>query len=45
VFEVLGVERSVESRTSYGGTAPSNVRQQAERWIARLAGDTATSAT
>jgi argininosuccinate lyase len=33
VFEVLGVERSVESRTSYGGTAPSNVRQQAERWI------------
>jgi len=37
VFSVLGVERSVRSRTSYGGTAPANVRKQAKRWIARLA--------
>jgi argininosuccinate lyase len=37
VFAVLGVERSVRSRTSYGGTAPDNVRKQAKRWIARLA--------
>src|SRR5246127_4538172 len=29
VFDVLGVERSVKSRTSYGGTAPANVRKQA----------------
>jgi len=29
VFEVLGVENSVRSRTSYGGTAPDNVRAQA----------------
>jgi argininosuccinate lyase len=36
VFAVLGVERSVKSRTSYGGTAPANVRVQAKRWIARL---------
>jgi argininosuccinate lyase len=37
VFEVLGVERSVRSRTSYGGTAPVQVRKQARRWLARLA--------
>jgi argininosuccinate lyase len=37
VFGVLGVERSVRSRTSYGGTAPANVRKQARRWLARLA--------
>ncbi|MCW5696237.1 MAG: argininosuccinate lyase [Bauldia sp.] len=36
VFAVLGVERSVESRTSYGGTAPANVRREAEAWLARL---------
>jgi argininosuccinate lyase len=36
VFGVLGVERSVRSRTSYGGTAPANVRRQARRWLARL---------
>ena len=28
VFDVLSVERSVESRTSYGGTAPKNVRRR-----------------
>ncbi len=37
VFGVLGVERSVKSRTSYGGTAPANVRAQARRWLKRLA--------
>jgi argininosuccinate lyase len=31
VYEVLTVERSVASRTSYGGTAPDNVRAQAAR--------------
>jgi argininosuccinate lyase len=36
VYGVLGVERSVRSRTSYGGTAPANVRRQAKRWLARL---------
>ncbi|MBK9081422.1 MAG: argininosuccinate lyase [Rhizobiales bacterium] len=36
VFGVLGVERSVASRTSYGGTAPDNVRAQAKAWAARL---------
>ncbi len=36
VFEVLSVEASVASRTSLGGTAPENVRDQAQRWIARL---------
>jgi argininosuccinate lyase len=36
VFGVLGVEKSVKSRTSYGGTAPSNVRAQARRWLRKL---------
>jgi argininosuccinate lyase len=30
VFKVLTVERSAASRTSYGGTAPANVRRQAK---------------
>ena len=36
VFKVLSVDRSVESRTSYGGTAPKNVRQQARKWLKTL---------
>jgi argininosuccinate lyase len=36
VFDVLGVERSVKSRTSYGGAAPANVRKQARGWLKRL---------
>ncbi|MGQ0444994.1 MAG: argininosuccinate lyase [Beijerinckiaceae bacterium] len=36
VFAVLGVENSVRSRSSYGGTAPKNVRAQARRWLRRL---------
>jgi argininosuccinate lyase len=39
VFDVLGVEKSVRSRVSYGGTAPDNVRQQAKTWAHRLASD------
>jgi argininosuccinate lyase len=35
-LSVLGVERSVKSRTSYGGTAPANVRRQAKAWLKRL---------
>jgi len=37
VFKVLSVENSVKSRTSYGGTAPNNVREQAARWKEQLA--------
>ena len=36
VFAVLGVEDSVHSRTSFGGTAPKNVRAQARLWLRRL---------
>jgi argininosuccinate lyase len=36
VHNVLGVEKSVRSRTSYGGTAPGNVRREAKRWRKRL---------
>lgn len=36
VFDVLSVDRSVKSRTSYGGTAPKNVKAQAKKWIKRL---------
>ncbi|WP_299151490.1 argininosuccinate lyase [uncultured Tateyamaria sp.] len=32
VFDVLSVENSVASRTSYGGTAPAQVRAQIARW-------------
>jgi argininosuccinate lyase len=37
VFDVLSVTNSVKSRVSYGGTAPKNVRMQANRWLKRLA--------
>ncbi len=36
VFEVLGVDNSVASRTSYGGTAPERVREQVAAWRKRL---------
>jgi argininosuccinate lyase len=36
VFEVLSVDRSVRSRASLGGTAPKNVRSQANKWLKRL---------
>jgi argininosuccinate lyase len=36
VFAILGVENSVRSRTSFGGTAPKNVRAQARLWLKRL---------
>jgi argininosuccinate lyase len=42
VFAVLGVEASVKSRTSQGGTAPANVRREARRWLDRLAREAAT---
>ena len=32
VFDVLGVQNSVDSRMSYGGTAPEQVRIQVQRW-------------
>ncbi|WP_344844508.1 argininosuccinate lyase [Celeribacter arenosi] len=32
IFDVLTVENSVASRTSYGGTAPAQVRAQVSRW-------------
>jgi argininosuccinate lyase len=32
VFGVLGVKNSVASRMSFGGTAPSRVREQVARW-------------
>jgi argininosuccinate lyase len=37
VYEVLGVEQSVASRTSYGGTAPVRVLEQVQRWREALA--------
>jgi argininosuccinate lyase len=32
VYEVLGIDNSVASRQSYGGTAPVRVRAQVRRW-------------
>jgi argininosuccinate lyase len=43
VHEVLGVDKSVRSRVSYGGTAPNNVRTQARAWLKRIAKEEAAS--
>jgi argininosuccinate lyase len=45
VFSVLRVENSVESRTSYGGTSPANVREQAQIWLNRLGQESNRSET
>ena len=37
VYSVLGVQNSVRSRVSYGGTAPDQVRAQIARWKTLLA--------
>jgi argininosuccinate lyase len=36
VYAVLGVENSVRSRTSFGGTAPVRVAEQVSWWKSRL---------
>jgi argininosuccinate lyase len=36
VYEVLSPERSVKSRTTYGGTAPANVTREARKWLKKL---------
>ncbi len=36
VFAVLGVENSVKSRTSFGGTAPDSVAARADHWLNQL---------
>ena len=42
VYSVLSVDKSVRSRTSYGGTSPVNVRKQARRWLKQLSRETET---
>jgi argininosuccinate lyase len=37
VIGVLSIDNSVKSRVSYGGTAPRNVRREANRWLKMLA--------
>jgi argininosuccinate lyase len=39
VFSVLSARASVDSRTSFGGTAPDNVRASAAIWLEKLATD------
>ena len=36
LLAVLGLDASIASRTSLGGTAPANVRREAERWLTQL---------
>ena len=36
IFDVLGVDKSIASRSSFGGTAPANVKAAAAGWLARL---------
>jgi len=38
VFKVLTVQASAKSRTSFGGTAPANVKREAKRWLKTLRG-------
>jgi len=45
VYSVLSVQNSVRSRTSYGGTAPQNVRQAVGRWREMLKSDKAQDVT
>jgi argininosuccinate lyase len=40
VYEALSADNSVKSRVSYGGTAPKNVRREANRWLKILARET-----
>jgi argininosuccinate lyase len=42
VFSALDAVGSANSRTSYGGTAPANVKREAARWIKRLDKDAET---
>lgn len=42
VYSVLGIDNSVRSRTSFGGTAPDNVKAMAAFWEKALAGDNKT---
>ncbi len=42
VYSALDASGSVKSRTSYGGTAPANVKRHANRWIKRLEKDAKT---
>ena len=37
VFSVLSVDKSVRSRTSFGGTAPAQVKKQISYWKKRIA--------
>jgi argininosuccinate lyase len=40
IYEVLSADNSVKSRVSYGGTAPKNVRREANRWLKALSRET-----
>jgi argininosuccinate lyase len=40
VYEALSADNSVKSRASHGGTAPKNVRREANRWLKTLARET-----
>jgi argininosuccinate lyase len=42
VFDVLGIDKSVESRRSFGGTAPQNVREAARIWLKALESEKAS---
>jgi len=44
IYSVLSVQNSVRSRTSFGGTAPQNVRAAVERWRDILKSDKAQGA-
>jgi argininosuccinate lyase len=37
VYDALSIDNAVKRRQSYGGTAPRNVRREANRWLKQLA--------
>jgi len=42
IFEALQIDKSVQSRRSFGGTAPQNVREAARIWLKSLESDKAS---
>ena len=36
VYKILSIENSVDMRTSYGGTSPSEVKKRVKEWKKKL---------
>ena len=36
IYKILSIENSVNTRTSYGGTSPSEVKKRVKEWKKKL---------